>query len=105
MKGILQKINKLIDLKSILTLMLTVYLCWGFQNDKIDSKEFLILVTMCFNFFFNYQNNKINANAQNNTNSTPTNEDNIDDNINDNIGGEKNISTNYYYSYNDSDTK
>lgn len=64
MKSLLQRICKLIDLKSILTLLLTIFLCWGFVNDKIDSKEFLILVTMCFNFFFNYQNSKMNNNEK-----------------------------------------
>lgn len=52
------KILKLTELKSILTLLLTIFLCWGFAEGKIESKEFLILVTMCYNFFFNYQNNK-----------------------------------------------
>lgn len=60
MKNLFVKICKLIDLKSILTLLLTIFLCWGFAEDKIESKEFLILVTMCYNFFFNYQNNKKN---------------------------------------------
>lgn len=46
------KIVKLIDLKSIITLALTTALIWGFVIGKVDGKEFLVYVTMVLTFYF-----------------------------------------------------
>lgn len=47
-----EKITKLIDLKSIVTLALAITLIYGFVADKIDAKDFLVYVTMVFTFYF-----------------------------------------------------
>ena len=52
MKQLLEKIAKLIDLKSIITLSLAITLIYGFVANKIDSKDFLVYVTMVFTFYF-----------------------------------------------------
>lgn len=58
MQILLQKISKLIDVKTILTIMLAVFFCWGFINNKISNEQFVSITTMCFTFFFSYQTNK-----------------------------------------------
>ena len=52
MKLIVEKIAKLIDLKSIITLALAITLIYGFIAGKIDGKDFLVYVTMVFTFYF-----------------------------------------------------
>ena len=52
MKLILEKIAKLIDLKSIITLALTITLIYGFIAGKIDGKDFLVYVTLVLTFYF-----------------------------------------------------
>ena len=52
MKLLWEKICKLIDLKSIITLALAITLIYGFIANKIDSKDFLVYVTMVFTFYF-----------------------------------------------------
>lgn len=52
MRLILEKIAKLIDLKSIITLALAITLIYGFVASKIDGKDFLVYVTMVFTFYF-----------------------------------------------------
>lgn len=47
-----EKIAKLIDLKSIITLALAITLIYGFVVGKVDSKDFLVYVTMVFTFYF-----------------------------------------------------
>lgn len=47
-----EKIVKLIDLKSIITLALSTALIWGFVVNKIDSKDFLVYVTLVLTFYF-----------------------------------------------------
>ena len=47
-----EKIAKLIDLKSIITLALAITLIYGFIVGKVDSKDFLVYVTMVFTFYF-----------------------------------------------------
>ena len=47
------KIVKLIDLKSIITLALTSALIWGFVAGHIEAKDFLIYVAMVFTYYFN----------------------------------------------------
>ena len=47
-----EKIAKLIDLRSIITILMTVGALYGFITNKIDSDQFLTLVTMVFMFYF-----------------------------------------------------
>lgn len=47
-----EKIAKLIDLKSLITLALAITLIYGFIVGKIDSKDFLVYVTMVFTFYY-----------------------------------------------------
>lgn len=47
-----EKIAKLIDLKSIVTLALAITLIYGFIVGKIEAKDFLVYVTMVFTFYF-----------------------------------------------------
>jgi len=58
MKLLWEKICKLIDLKSIITLALAITLIYGFIANKIDSKDFLVYVTMVFTFYFAKKENK-----------------------------------------------
>lgn len=52
MKQLLEKICKLIDLKSIITLALTICLIYGFVIGRIEAKDFLMYVAMVFTFYF-----------------------------------------------------
>lgn len=52
MKIILEKIAKLIDLRSIITLMMVVGLVIAFFMDKISAEQFVPLVTMILTFYF-----------------------------------------------------
>ncbi len=52
-----EKIVKLIDLKSIITLALSITLIWGFVVDKIDAKDFLVYVTLVLTFYFAKKDN------------------------------------------------
>lgn len=47
-----EKIAKLIDLKSIVTLLITGALIYGFINKMIESDQFITLATMVFMFYF-----------------------------------------------------
>lgn len=47
-----EKIAKLIDLKSIVTLAMTLALVIGFTVGKIQADQFITLVTMVFMFYF-----------------------------------------------------
>ena len=58
MKEILQKIAKLIDLKSIVTLMITIALVYGFIVGKIKEEQFITLATMVFMFYFQKRSEK-----------------------------------------------
>lgn len=52
------KIKDLIDLKSIVTLCMTIALTTGFFMGKIDSKDFFVIATMVFTFYFGKPTNK-----------------------------------------------
>ena len=52
MKNIIDNIAKLVDLKSFVTLAITGAMIYGFISNKIDSKDFVILVTMVYTFYF-----------------------------------------------------
>lgn len=47
-----ERIAKLIDLKSIITLALAITLIYGFIANRIEAKDFLVYVTMVFTFYF-----------------------------------------------------
>lgn len=47
-----EKLAKLIDLKSIITLALAGTLVYGFVVGKIETKDFLIYVAMVFTYYF-----------------------------------------------------
>lgn len=47
-----EKIIKLIDLKSIITLLMTVSMVIGFFMNKISSDVFIPFVSMTFTFYF-----------------------------------------------------
>ena len=47
-----EKIAKLIDLKSIVTIIITGALIYGFVVDKINAEQFMTIATMIFTFYF-----------------------------------------------------
>lgn len=47
-----EKFAKLIDLRSIITILMTIGALYGFITNKIGSDQFLTLVTMVFMFYF-----------------------------------------------------
>ena len=46
------KIAKLIDLKSIITILITMALIYGFIVNKINPEQFMTIATMIFTFYF-----------------------------------------------------
>ena len=58
MKMLLQKITKLIDVKSLISMLFASCLSIAFLRGKVDVKDYLTVCTMAFTFFFSYQNNK-----------------------------------------------
>lgn len=48
----MEELKKLIDLKSILTLTLTIGLTVGFFMNKIEAKDYFMIVTMVFTYYF-----------------------------------------------------
>lgn len=47
-----EKIAKLIDLKTIATILITIGLLWGFMNKIIDAEKFMTIVVMVYTFYF-----------------------------------------------------
>nr|DAH24329.1 MAG TPA: hypothetical protein [Caudoviricetes sp.] len=47
-----EKLAKLIDLKSIVTIIMTIALVYGFIASKIQADQFITLATMVFMFYF-----------------------------------------------------
>jgi hypothetical protein len=47
-----EKIAKLIDLKTLVTLGMTIGLLVGFFMDKIEAKEFMTITVMVFTYYF-----------------------------------------------------
>jgi hypothetical protein len=58
MRMLFQRIAKLIDVKSLISLLFAVCLSIGFINGKVEVNDYLTVCTMAFTFFFSYQNNK-----------------------------------------------
>ena len=55
---IIEKISKLIDLKSIVTLVLTGLLVYGLVANKFDSNDVMTIIVMVFTFYFAKKENK-----------------------------------------------
>lgn len=64
MRLLFQKIAKLIDVKSLISLLFAVCLSVAFLNGKVDVKDYLTVCTMAFTFFFSYQTNKPNKDGK-----------------------------------------
>lgn len=64
MKNLLQRICKLIDVKSLISLLFAICLSVAFLKDKVDVKDYLTVCTMAFTFFFSYQNHKNNKEGE-----------------------------------------
>ena len=47
-----ERIAKLIDLKSIITVLITICLIYGFIVDKVNAEQFMTIATMIFTFYF-----------------------------------------------------
>lgn len=54
----MKELKKLIDLKSIITLSLTIAFVYGFIAGKIEAKDFLIYIAMVYTYYFNKKENK-----------------------------------------------
>ena len=64
MKMVLQKIAKLIDVKSLISLLFAVCLSVAFLKGDVNVKDYLTVCTMAFTFFFSYQTGKKNENEK-----------------------------------------
>lgn len=49
---VLKKVAKLIDLKSIMTIIMIIGLVAGWFNDKVTSEQFIPMVMMIMTFYF-----------------------------------------------------
>ena len=47
-----EKIAKLIDLKTIITILMTGGFIYGFVVNKIEAKDFMLIATMIYTFYF-----------------------------------------------------
>ena len=47
-----EKITKLIDLKSIITILITGTFIYGFVINKVNAEQFMTIATMIFTFYF-----------------------------------------------------
>jgi hypothetical protein len=54
-----EKIAKLIDLKSIVTLLITGALIYGFINKMIEADQFITIATMVFMFYFTKKKDEV----------------------------------------------
>lgn len=54
------RLAKLIEVKSLITLMFSVCLSIAFLMDKVDVKDYITVCMTGLTFFFGYQNNKKN---------------------------------------------
>jgi hypothetical protein len=54
----MKELKKLIDLKSIITMVLTGLLGYGFVVNKITAEQFLPILTMVMTFYFAKPNKK-----------------------------------------------
>ena len=56
-----ERIAKLIDLKSIMTLLMTITLVKGFFEGMIPAEQFVPFATMVFMFYFQKKNDNTNG--------------------------------------------
>ena len=61
---IIERIAKLIDVKSLMTLALTGCFVWLSASGKIDGQQFLGIFTMITGFYFGTQSMKNNNNSK-----------------------------------------
>lgn len=53
-----EKLAKLIDVKSIMTLLLTIVFCYLALTGKITSEQFVTIFTVIIGFYFGVQSTK-----------------------------------------------
>lgn len=58
MREICKKISKLIDVKSLISMLFASCLSIAFLRGEVDVKDYLTVCTMAFTFFFSYQTKK-----------------------------------------------
>ena len=58
MRNLLQKITKLVDVKSLVTLCLTIVFCFLSIKGKVSAEQFLTIFTVVISFYFGTQYNK-----------------------------------------------
>ena len=58
MRIFLQKITKLVDVKSLVTLCLTAVFCVLSVSGKVSAEQFLTIFTVVISFYFGTQYNK-----------------------------------------------
>ena len=61
---VLKKVAKLIDLKSIMTIIIIIALVVGWFNDKVTSEQFIPMVMMIMTFYFAKNDKKGNDNNE-----------------------------------------
>ena len=59
-----EKFAKLIDLKSIITILITGCLVYGFVADKISNEQFMQIAIMIFTFYFAKKDKEENKNGE-----------------------------------------
>lgn len=58
MNNLLEKMSKLVDVKSIVTLMIVLVFCYLAIVGRITGDQFLIIVTTVISFYFGTQHQK-----------------------------------------------
>ncbi len=58
LKSLLNRLDKLLTIKSIVTLVLTVVFAWLSLNGSLDSDQFLVIFTTVIAFYFGTQAKK-----------------------------------------------
>lgn len=53
-----ERVSKLIDLKSIITILITGCLIYGFVVGKVNNEQFMTIATMIFTFYFAKKSDK-----------------------------------------------
>lgn len=53
-----EKISNLIDLKSIITIIMVITLVFGFVDNRIEGKDFVVFVNMILIYYFTRKESK-----------------------------------------------
>lgn len=61
MKMLWQKVCKLIDVKSIVTIMVTAIFCYLSAEGRIEKEQFMTVFTVIISFYFGTQYEKYNG--------------------------------------------